>query len=68
MNTIRRVSSNEIKRAVTPGGQLEVAPVGTHPILRAAWPFAKKWARKFSGETLRDRADQFMKALVKNFR
>jgi hypothetical protein len=68
VTTIKRVSKEEVRKAVSPGRPVEVAPVGTNPILKSAWPFANKMAHSFSKETMHDRFGQFLKNLVKQFR
>ncbi|MBN3033166.1 MAG: hypothetical protein JW873_03635 [Candidatus Saganbacteria bacterium] len=68
--TIRRIESKEIRKIGRPGvtGPEAAPPAGLSPILRAAWPFAKKTAARFSEELSPDpkRKTNFVAEALKN--
>ena len=46
---------------------MEAARVGTPPVLRAGWGFARDMAERFNRELLKGRVEEFLKNLVKRF-
>jgi len=45
----------------------DAPPVGTPPVLRASWRFARDSAGRFSKELLKDHTKEFLTKLVKKF-
>ena len=63
----------ELRKIGRPGvkkDDLDIAPAGVSPMLRASWKFARKWADRFNQELTHEkkgRVRQFLKALARNF-
>jgi len=65
--SVQRVSRKAIRKAISPGKKMDVAPTGISPILRSSWKFARKMAERFNQELLKDRTENFLKNLAKRF-
>ncbi len=61
---IERTSSNIPSRA---GGVGQAVPVGIHPVLRRFWDFARKMAKEFSKHLMKDREEEFLKVVQRDF-
>jgi len=45
----------------------EAVPLGISPILRRFWRFAREMAKRFSKNLMKDREDEFLKTVRRDF-
>jgi len=49
------------------GGVSQVVPTGVPPVLRRFWNFARSMAKEFAKNLLKNREDEFLKVIRRDF-